>query len=217
MEKLKALQIKKLIKELDYTEIEFEYTNEAVSEADSSFIRSLNDTLEKHPDLKNKYNKILDDSLRKSIDNIKKSPEELEEGVESNIENNQKEKDDDINEAISLVNKSEPSKKVKKLYRDIVKLTHPDKVKDKELNSLYIEANNYYNNNDKIGIYKVCNELNIYYSIDEEDENSIRAKIEELKKKISFLESTFTWMWFKTDNIEDRERIILQFIYNKIK
>lgn len=223
MEKLKTLQTKKLLKELDYIEIEFEYTTEAVSEADSSFIKSLNDILEKYPDLKDKYNKKLDDSLKKSIDDIKKKSEELEKNdedseSEEDSENNEDSESDEVNEDENDINKKpEPSKKVKKLYREIVKLTHPDKIKDKELNDLYIEATDYYNNNDKIGIYKVCNELNIYYDIDEEDEYFIKVKIEELKKKISFLESTFTWMWFNTENTEDKEKIILQFIYNKIK
>lgn len=218
MERLKTLQTKKLLKELDYIETEFEYTTEAVSEADSSFIKSLNDILEKYPDLKDKYNKKLDDTLKKSIDDIKKKSEELDKAeneeddtIENSDESEEKEEDEPSN------SKPEPSKKVKKLYREIVKLTHPDKIKDEELNLLYIEATDYYNNNDKIGIYKICNELNIYYDIDEEDEYFIKVKIEELKKKISFLESTFTWMWFKTENGEDREKILLQFIYNKIK
>lgn len=209
MEKLKTLQTKKLLKELDYIEIEFEYTTEVVSEADSSFIKSLNDILEKYPDLKDKYNKKLDDSLKKSIDDIRKKSEELEKNDEGS-------ESDEVNEDENN-KKPEPSKKIKKLYREIVKLTHPDKIKDKELNDLYIEATEYYNNNDKIGIYKVCNELNIHCDIDEEDEYFIKIKIEELKKKISFLESTFTWMWFNTENTEDREKIILQFIHNKIR
>jgi len=58
--------------------------------------------------------------------------------------------------------------------------------------------------------------LNIIYDIDEEDESFIGLKIQELKKKISFLEATFTWVWFKTEDDGKKEEIILNFIQRKI-
>jgi hypothetical protein len=48
------------------------------------------------------------------------------------------------------------STKIRKLYRDIVKVTHPDKVDNKSLNDIYIESTKCYDENDKIGIYKIC-------------------------------------------------------------
>lgn len=218
MDKLKVLQTKKLLKELDFVEIEYEYTSEVVSEADTSFMKSLNSILDKYPDLKDRYNKKLDETIEKNIKENRKEKKDIEESdidsVEENeeIENEENTKNDDID---NLKNKQ--SKKVKKLYREIVKLTHPDRVKNKELNDLYIEATSHYDNNDKIGIYKVCNDLKIDYDIDEEDEDFINLKIKEYKRKISFLESTFTWAWFKTDENDKKEEIILNFIKNKIR
>ena len=52
MSKLKRLEVKKLLKELDFIESDFNYKNEIVFEADSEFIKSVNDLLEKHPMLK---------------------------------------------------------------------------------------------------------------------------------------------------------------------
>ena len=217
MDKLKSLQTRKLLKELDFVETEYEYTSEVVSEADTSFMKSLNSILEKYPDLKDKYNKKLDETIEKNIKNKVESEDIKGEEVDPDIIEEKEEDIDESEESEELTNnKPQPSKKVKKLYREIVKLTHPDRVKDEELNQLYIEATGYYDNNDKIGIYKICNELNIQYDIDEEDESFISVKIQELKKKISFLESTFTWVWFNTEDDGKKEEIILNFIQRKI-
>jgi hypothetical protein len=35
-------------------------------------------------------------------------------------------------------------------------VTHPDKVDNKSLNDIYIESTKCYDENDKIGIYKIC-------------------------------------------------------------
>jgi hypothetical protein len=41
MDKIKLLEIKKLFKELDYIESDYEYRNEIINEADSDFIKKL--------------------------------------------------------------------------------------------------------------------------------------------------------------------------------
>lgn len=214
MYKLKTLRIRKLLKELDFVETEYEYTREVVSNADTSFMRSLDSILEKYPDLKDKYNKKLDETIEKNIKNKVESEDIKSEEVEPDIVEEDIDYSDQSEELTN--NKQQPSKKVKKLYREIAKSTHPDRVNDKVLSQLYIKATGYYDNNDKIGIYKVCNELNIQYDIDEEDELFISVKIQELKKKISFLESTFTWTWFNTEDDSKKEEIILNFIQRKI-
>lgn len=214
MNKIKSLQTRKLLKELDFIETEYEYTSEVVSEADNSFMNNLNNILDKYPDLKDKYNEKLDETIKNNI-NDKIEKDKIKESGED-LEDSEKEDSEEIENKEVGSDKQQPSKKIKKLYREIVKLTHPDRVKDKELNDIYIEATVYYDSGDKIGIYKVCNDLNIYYDIDEEDESFISLKIEEMKKKISFLESTFTWVWFNAESDKQKEEIILNFIQRKI-
>ena len=48
MNKLHQLEVRRLLKELDYVKSDFEYKNEIVFEADNSFMRSLNKFLEKN-------------------------------------------------------------------------------------------------------------------------------------------------------------------------
>jgi hypothetical protein len=212
MNKLKGLEIKKLLKELDFIEMDYEYRSEVVSEADSEFMNSINDFLSKNPELKDLYDKKVTERIEKTINDVKSKYEEsdnieIEEEQENNI--SEEENTDDV---IS----NEKSPEVKKVYREIVKLTHPDKIKDKRLNDFYIKSTELYNNNDKIGLYKICDELGIIYEMDENDSEVIEDKINTLKRKINFLESTFTWKWFNTKDEKTKERILLDFISLKL-
>lgn len=199
MNRLQYLQTKKLFKELDYMESDFEYRNEIISEADSEFIIQVNNFLEEHPRLKEIYDEKIDNQIQKSI--LRNTEEVIELFEEEDIETE------------TIFYEEEPKlPKVKKLYREIVKLTHPDKVRIKSLNDLYLMATKYYENNDKIGIYKVCTELEINYDLDEEDNQIIQSKIEDLKRRIQFLESTFTWQWINTNSDKEKNEMLFNYI-----
>jgi hypothetical protein len=118
---------------------------------------------------------------------------------------------------IDMIKEKINNKEIKKIYREIVKLTHPDRVKKKNLNDLYIKATEYYDNNNKIGLYKICTELGIEFQLIDEDENYINQKITELRQKINFIESTFTWKWFNSQNDEEKNQILMNYIKLRIK
>lgn len=207
MSKLKQLEVKKLLKELDFIESDFNYKNEIVFEADSEFIKSVNDLLEKHPMLKEvidkKNNKrvesVFSDIIKESLDKDNESFEE-EELVE-----------EFINEEVVI--EIDPREvKMKKLYRDIAKLTHPDKIVSEKLNDLYLKSTKFYKNSDITGIYYICDELGITYEIDDKDNEVIISKINSLKNRISFMESTLTWRWFHSESEKEKEQIILSYI-----
>jgi hypothetical protein len=73
-------------------------------------------------------------------------------------------------------------------------VTHPDKVDNKSLNDIYIESTKCYDENDKIGIYKICTYLDIDYDIDIEDDKIIEGKIESIKNRISFRKHIYVSM-----------------------
>ena len=201
MNRLQFLQTKKLFKELEYMESDFEYRSEIISDADSEFISKVNNFLEEHPKLKEIYDEKIDNHIQKDI---LKNTEEIIEFFE----------EEEIEEEIFVDTKLP---KVKKLYREIVKLTHPDKVDQKSLNDLYLVATKYYDNNDKIGIYKVCTELDIDYDLDDDDNQIIESKIDDLKRRIQFLESTFTWQWINTDGEKEKLEMMIQFIRMRLQ
>jgi hypothetical protein len=202
MNRLQYLQTKKLFKELEYMESDFEYRNEIISEADSEFITQVNNFLDHHPELKEIYDEKIDNHIQQSI---LRNTEEVIELFESEVEE----------EIITYEDPKLP--KVKKLYREIVKLTHPDKVDKKSLNDLYLSATKYYDNNDKIGIYKICTELDIDYDLDEDDNQIIESKIEDLKRRIEFLESTFTWQWINTNGDKEKTEMLINYIRMRLQ
>ena len=214
MSKIKLLQLKKLLKELEYIESDFEYRSELISEADNEFIKSINNFLDIHPDIKDMYDKKINEKIDKSIKkNQESNPTTEEVEVTEDIE------EEPIYESVMdnmVTDLVETNVKLKKLYREIVKLTHPDKIKKSNLNDLYIKATQFYNFNDKIGIYRICSELNIDYDIDDDDEIFISERIDSLRKRITFLESTFTYKWFECENEEEKNKIMVEYIKLRI-
>lgn len=213
MSKIKLLQLKKLLKELEYIESDFEYRSELISEADNEFIKSINNFLDIHPDIKDMYDKKINEKIDKSIKKNQESNPITELEVTEDIE------EEPIYESVMdnmVTDLVETNVKLKKLYREIVKLTHPDKIKKQNLNDIYIKATQFYNFNDKIGIYRICSELNIDYDIDDDDEIFISERIDSLRKRISFLESTFTYKWFESESEEEKNRIMVEYIKLRI-
>ena len=67
MDRLKILQLKKLLKELDFIESDFDYRSEIISDADREFIDCINNFLSENPELKEVYEKKVEESIEKSI------------------------------------------------------------------------------------------------------------------------------------------------------
>lgn len=207
MSRLKQLEVKKLLKELDFIESDFNYKNEIVFEADSEFIKSVNDLLEKHPMLK----EVIDKKNNKRVDSL--FSDIIKEALDKDNEVLEEEElvEEFINEEVVI--EIDPREvKMKKLYRDIAKLTHPDKIVSEKLNDLYLKSTKFYKNSDITGIYYICDELGITYEIDDEDNEMIINKINSLKNRISFMESTLTWRWYHSENEKEKEQIVLSYI-----
>jgi hypothetical protein len=122
---------------------------------------------------------------------------------------------DDI-EVDVLIIKPTIDSDVKKIYRKIVKSTHPDKIKNPKLNELYLEATSAYETNDLVTLYKVSSELMIEFEWSESILEQVKDKIINYKSQISFLESTYTFKWLKSSSEDDKLKIVLSFIENKL-
>lgn len=220
MSRLKILESKKLLKELEFVESDYDYKNEIVSEADGDFLKSVNDFLSNHQQLKEMFDKKINDKIdlmiKKKEDDIREiEKREMESETDRGVDGN-----DTTNESDNIEEEEKDTKdiedvrspKLKKLYRELVKLTHPDKVKNVKLNDLYIKGTGFYDRNDLPGLYSICDELNIEYEVDEEDSILISDKISKLKERIGFMESTFTWKWYYTKDDNEKNNIILAYI-----
>ena len=136
MDKLKKLENIKLMKEFDFIESEFNLKNEIIVDADSNFLKTVNDYLNDRPELKKIFNDKVDKKMEEMLE--KKKKEDNDDGDQIENEGSSEDLDSEgnkINEDDGdKINEDEENKiifrndKIKKLYREIAKVTHPDKI-----------------------------------------------------------------------------------------
>ena len=194
MHNIKKLEIKKLFKELDFLESDYEYRNEVINAVDSNFIEEVYSILERNPELKTIYDEKYEVETVSEADDVIIHSEEQQ-----------------------IIDRIESSPKIKKLYREIVKITHPDKIDNTNLNDSYIKATEYYKINDELNIYKICSKLDIDYDIEGVDNKEINKRIDSIKNRINFLENTFTYQWYINEDVNIKNKLLLKFIENKLK
>lgn len=200
MSKIKQLESKRLLKELEYIQSDLNYKMELVNEADSEFMKTLNFYLESHPKLKEMFDKKLNQKLEETFKRKQyESNFDLEESSQKEL---------DVQTEVQI---DDRKLKIKRLYREIVKATHPDKVKNEKLNELYLKATKYYNEDNFAGTYSICDELNIEFEVEEDEKNLITEEILNIKNRIQFIEKTLTWKWFNSDDVL-RQKIMFEYL-----
>jgi hypothetical protein len=186
---LKNLELQRLIKELQFVESDYEYQSEILRQTDRYFFESVDNLLENYPDLKKVWNE-------KNSQTVQFVPENV------------------VVDSVQV--RSKVDNKVKKIYREIVKSTHPDKIKNSKLNELYLEATFAYESNDIVTLIKVSSELLIDLNFDDKELESIKERINQIREQIQFLESTYTFKWLKSSDT-DKNKVILSFIQNRLR
>lgn len=184
MEKIKKLEAKRILSEYSFVKTNEEYIEEIISLNTPKFLKEINDLMKDLGISNNQQNK-------------------------NNTPNKNKQKIYDTKDFhISTINK------MKKIYREIVKITHPDKVTDPDLNSVYISAKEAYRNNDVMELFYICNHLNIEVEIENYDILTFNKIIEEKKKKSKSTEKSYLWLWVNSESDEGRLDIVKMFINN---
>jgi hypothetical protein len=102
--------------------------------------------------------------------------------------------------------------RIKKLYREIVKITHPDRTGNKEYIELYIQSTKAMEEYNLFVIYDICNKLDILYSLEDEEKIILKVKIQKKKDKLKNIENSFIWLYFHASNEEEKQKIIQMFI-----
>jgi hypothetical protein len=177
------LELKKMMKEWDYLLTEEEYKNEIIEEFKAEFLSKVGVIEPEKP----------------AVDPVVEVHEE--ETEEDEIE--KEPVDDGISDYVK--------KKVKKLYREIVKVAHPDKTDSEEHVSLYIAAKKASVEFDLIGLYEICESLKIPYSVEIEDKDILKDKIEGKKDKLKKIEYSFIWLYAEAKTDEERNDLVERF------
>lgn len=193
MNHLKYLEFQRLMKELQFVESDYQYQSEILKLSDSEFLKNVDTVLNQFPELKEIYNRRQAEIYKNVV-------------IEPRIDSIQEVEVSPVTEDLEA----------KKLYRDIVKTTHPDKIKNHKLNELYLEATDAYEKNDIITLYKVCSELNLDFELLSEYVEKLNTKINSLTQQISVLETTFTFKWIKSSSQHDKNRVVVEFIRSQI-
>ena len=152
---------------------------------------------EKNSDIELDENKIPNVNL-----NIEKQ-DFLETDIQEETENIE-----DDNNDIEETKKNEDllSQNIKLLYRKIMMITHPDKIKNpillKEYSDYYRYVVEAKKNNNELDIIYIAYKLNIedVYSIDNEYFDRLKYNISKKNNDITRVENSPYWVWYYTDN-----------------
>lgn len=197
---VRKLELKKLIQEYNFLLTDEEYKNEVINENKEGFLKEI-------------HEKKIELGL---IENEPYKPEAKEKLEEEDSEKNEEKKDEETKasdeESDNEIKKKSKLKKVKKVYREIVKKTHPDKTNSDEYIELYNKATEFYNKNELIELYFIAVELNIDVELEEEDINNISETIRNKRRELHNLEMSYLWLWYNAKTKEQKDKVVALFV-----
>lgn len=184
-EKLIDLQINKLVQEYSFLKSDEELKKELINVKQKEFLDLVNGKLnELNPQNSNHEPKTKQEPKTKKIE-----------------------------PKIDISGISENTKvRIKKIYRNIVKVTHPDRVDSDELKKFYMEATEAY---EAYNIFELCfisKKLNIKVKLSLEETKTLNELIESKKDEIKKIESSFIWLWITAANENDKNELVDRFI-----
>jgi len=196
-DKLKQLEIKKLLTEYDYLIIDEEIKIELVNEYLPKFTEEVNKFTNKIEGKKEEEGSNKEKQI--NINNDEPKEKEIKKVIE----------DDDLSE--------ETKNKIKKLFREIVKKTHPDKTKSEDLIEIYIKAKDAYEANDILKLIHYANRLNISVELNDDEIKLFKDLIISKKEELTEIENSWLWKWYKADSEKEKDIIIRMFYLEKRK
>lgn len=194
-EKLKQLEIKKIFQEYNLLLVDDEYKKEMINEYRADFLTEI-ENKRRELGIEPEVPKIEDEPKAENID----SSDAVAEPKNTIIH---------VDE--------ETKKKLKKIYKEIVKKTHPDKTNSEKHLDMYIKSKQAYEENNIIDLYSICIDLQIEFDYDVIDIKSMLEIIDHKKMKLKNLESSYLWLWVHSQDESEKEKIISLFIQAYVK
>ncbi len=177
-DKLKQLEIKKLLTEYDYLIIDEEMKQEIIDEYKPGFMENLGEQF--------------NDEEKEEEQEPQKQPEKKE--LEKLI------KDEDLSE--------DTKKRMKKMFREIMKKTHPDKVKSEELIEIYIKSKEAYDANNLLELSYNASKLNISIDLSVLEIEILKDLIKYKRESLETIEKSWLWMWYKAGTETEKDNVI---------
>lgn len=203
MNRLSQLQAKKMMKELEYLNSELDWKNELISDADGKFMNNVNDFLDQNPELKHEFDKVMDRRMAETVRIATERANSCSDYAET--------------EKVQTHEKKESNPKVKSMFREVVKMTHPDKIDDPRMNEMYIDACRFYEQDDLFSFYTLCGKLGMEYEVDECDLEELERHIDSVREKIGMIEAATTWVWYNAEDERFKKDIVLRYVMAQIR
>lgn len=181
-DKLEQLAIKRLLKEYSFLVLDDEYKKEVISTGKSEFMKMVHDM---RGDTPPPTSNEISEQTGEVPKKLKIDPSTIDPKVRE---------------------------KVKKLYREIAKLTHPDKTNSEQHVELYTQATEAMEEFDLMTLYNICDILNISYTLGKEDKDVLKEHIKNKKEKLSGIENSFIWLFMHEEDEVKREQLVKLFI-----
>jgi hypothetical protein len=187
-DKLKQLEIKKLLTEYDYLNVDGEIKQEIIDKYKPVFMEDLS-----------KYGDSDDEKVEEPITEKQHDEKVLKKLI----------RDEDLSE--------DTKKKMKKMFREIMKKTHPDKVKSEDLVGMYIKSKEAYKTNDLLELSHNANKLNIEIKLNGDEIKILKDLLSIKKEKLETIEKSWLWLWYNSDTEEQKAKVIELYYQKNIK
>jgi hypothetical protein len=184
-DKLKSLEIKRLIQEYVFIRSDLEYKQTIVDENTTIFLEKIYAVAGKEQPITSTN---IEDKAYLGLKN------KISEGTK-------------IEEFIPEINKT-----VKRLYREISKRAHPDRDPYCHYNGIFSRATAAYESGNLIELCEICEKIDVPYKIDEGDLIAIKENLAKVRGQIKSLETTYVYLWCINLDEKIRNMIIHQYI-----
>ena len=177
MDKLKQLEIKKLLKEYDLLISSDEYKQEVIDTCTSDFMSEI----------------------------LGEEANEKKEG-EQNGEPKEKEEKPKIIPDEEM--DAETKKLMKKAFRDVMKKTHPDVVKNEDFLDFYRLAKEAYDTNNIVELSLIASKVNVDVKLNENHIDMIKKIVDIKKQELESFQKSYLYMWAHAKSKEEKQVIV---------
>lgn len=213
------LYIKRIFAELNFLSTDIDIKKDLLNKYQMKFNNEIIEYLNDHPVLKKEYDNLLKQDEEEFIKNLEKEktcdPKESDEDIDKSDEDySDEEFEEDLNKAYldNIEKRSfKEDKDIKRIYREIVKKTHPDRIGSDLFKEQYILATVAYEFQKLYDIIKIALSLNIEIGdLSEENLDKLEIELKDIKNNIKQIESNIVWQYYEKLDSPFKRKMLLQ-------
>ena len=112
-------------------------------------------------------------------------------------------------EIVEMKSSAPKNKDVKRVYRKIVELTHPDKIGNNDKADIFHEATEAYNSEDIAELLSIASVLGLdFVDISKDTFSLIEKNVESISQEINTKKKTVAWAWSISGTKEEKDLVL---------